>query len=80
MTKSIQIHGWQSLPCGSLEYADYWTGENCDGFCAYVRTDTPDNPGQPFDITEERDFADIEAAESYALELAARHACEVERY
>lgn len=77
---SIQLHGWQALPCGSQEYADHWTGEQCDGFCVYLRTDTPDDEAQPFDISGEADFGTIEAAESYALQMALHHACEIDRY
>jgi hypothetical protein len=77
---SIQIHGWQELPCGSQEYSDHWAGEACNGFCVYLRTDTPSDPSQPFDISGEADFRTIEAAESYALQMSLHHACEIERY
>lgn len=77
--QTVQLHGWQALPCGSQEYADHWTGEHCDGFCVYLRTDTPSG-FEPFDVTQEADFCSIEAAENYALQLATHHACEIDRY
>lgn len=63
---SVHLHGWRNLPCGSQEYCD----ENPDGWSTYVRHETPDDPRQPFNISNEQDHATLQDARERAGGLA----------
>jgi len=67
----VCLHGWVTLPSGEVEYADLEL-EDVDGYSVYFRFPTPQDPQQPFDITDEQDFTSLEEARFYAQGLAAR--------
>lgn len=65
---SIHLHGFTTLADGSQEHSDDWM--QIDGWCVYIRTETPNDPQQPFDINNEADFADFPTAKAHAQGLA----------
>lgn len=65
---SVHLHAFVNLPDGAQEYTD--DGKAADGFCTYVRRETPGDPQQPFDISNEQDHATRADAERCAQEMA----------
>lgn len=79
--KSVQVHGWQVLPCGSQSHVDAWRGdERVDGFCVYLRTELDPDGFEPFEITQEADFKSEESADNYAMQLAMHNACQIDYF
>lgn len=68
MSISIHLHAWCLTEAGDQEHC-YPSDCKPDGWCAYRRTMTPDDPQQPFDIDSEQDFETLGQAQQYARQL-----------
>ena len=65
---SVHLHGFTSTDDGGTEYTD--DASLIEGYCVYIRTETPDDAQQPFDISNEEDFTTLEAAQDCAAGYA----------
>ena len=59
----VLLHGFTQLDSETQEHCDS-DSPDCDGWCAVVRVETPDNPREPFTLLAdtERDFSTLESA------------------
>lgn len=60
---ALHICPFRTLECGAQEYTE---ADDADGWCVFLRIETPNDPQQPFDIMEAGDFETLEAAEASA--------------
>lgn len=69
--RRVICHGTMILDNGDHTHAD--GASNPDLWSVYLRTETPEDPQQPFDITEEKDFKYVSDAHSYAVDLCQKY-------
>ena len=65
---TVHLHAFAALPDGSQETV--FDEDDADGFCTFIRTATPDDPQQPFNITREEDHETLDDAIGRAEALA----------
>lgn len=67
--RTVLVHGFKPGPCETLEYADE-TDPDLSGWSVCLRTPTPRDPVQPFDLNHESDWPTKDAALTAAATLA----------
>ena len=65
---TVHLSGYKTTEGGDEEYCD--DPDQCDGYTVYLRTETPEDNSQPFDVTHDANFTTYEAAADYAGRLA----------
>lgn len=75
---SVHLHAFITLPDGGQEYTD--DEKKADGFSTYVRRETPEDPQQPFDISNEQDHAHIQTAINRARQMAGTLFCDPDNW
>lgn len=65
--KSILIHAVMTDENGDSGYAEI---DQAESFAVYVRTETPEDPQQPFDISDDSDHATLQDAIDQAKRLS----------
>lgn len=78
-TSTVCLHAWHTTPDGDQTYSDPTT-DPVDGWCVYRRIDGHASAANPFEITDEDDFPDHQAAQKRAEHLAAEHDCQIHEY
>lgn len=66
----VCVHAWRNTPDGDCEYCDP-AEQAPHGWCVYTRTETPSDPQQPFDLSNECDFSTQAEAMAEAQSRAA---------
>ena len=68
---SVVVSPFVTTEDGDQTHAE--DGDEQDGWCVYVRVETPYDPEQPFDITYDENFEDYDDAVLTARRLACIH-------
>lgn len=78
---TVCMNAWSWTPEGDQEYCDTMHG-NPDGWSVYVRTETPNDAQQPFDVPDEydADFTTRDEALKQAEKWAEKFKTEIREY
>lgn len=74
--RSVILQAFHTHASGDQSYTD--NPDETDGWCVYIRTETPDDPQQPFSIDDVGDFETRPEAEDAATLAAIR--CNLGRF
>lgn len=79
--KTVMLYAFAIHPNGDEGHVDPNdpSGPTPDGWCVYLRTETPDER-EPFKITGEVNFATWDEAHKYGKRLAEKLGCDLEEY
>lgn len=81
---SVCVHAWywtDDEAGNGEEYQEYTDDPDlADGWCVYLRRDTPGDEIEPFELEDEVDYATREEALAAAEALASAHGCGWEEY